>query len=239
MSYTSDNSAYVILVNDDNTMTITQKRRIVQRSKLVDNLWFLVSPVYNGYSMAEFTVLLEYLAPVSRQYRTEFLTLDIDTYNGYLKYTLPFDTNFTAEAGDVDLTLTFLKTELDKSGKGVQRVRKVSNVKVSITPVTAWCDIIPDSALSALDQRIIKTDAQIRALDEMNSTLLNTKADDLSYNEDENAIQLVASGKEIGTRIMLKNCTESIKDGIPIVDIDKGVNTGFDDDPNLRDVVLF
>ena len=96
MSDTINNSsAYTILVNEDNTMTTTQKRRIVQRSKLVDDLWFLVPQMYNGYNMAVFTVLLEYVLPVSKRYQSDILVLSDSTYNGFLKYHLPVDTVIT------------------------------------------------------------------------------------------------------------------------------------------------
>lgn len=168
------NSAYVILVNDDNTMTTTQKRRVMQRSKLVDSMCFLVQPIYSGYNMADFTVSLEYILPTSKRYCNEILTLSEDMYNGHLKYELPFDTNLTYEPGDIELALTFLLADLDEFGNSVQRVRKVSGTRITITPSSAWSDIIPDSALSALDQRIIKTDAQIKALEDMNATLYET-----------------------------------------------------------------
>ena len=132
MSVTSDNSAYVILVNDDNSMTITQKRRIVQRSKMVDNLWFLVNPEYNGHVMSAFTVVLEYLSPVSRKYRTEILVKNEDTYNGYLKYTLPINTNITAEAGEVELLLSFISAKLNDDGTSTQHVRKITGIKINI-----------------------------------------------------------------------------------------------------------
>ena len=81
MSTISENSAYIILVNDDNSMTVTRKKRIVQRSKLIDDLWFLVNQNYGDYNMADFTVMLEDLSPVSKKYRTEFLVKNEDTYN--------------------------------------------------------------------------------------------------------------------------------------------------------------
>lgn len=218
MSYTSDTASYVILINDDNTMTTTQKRRIVQRSKLVDDLWFLVNPIYNGLNLTTFTVLLEYLSPVSHKYRTEILSLSEDTYNGYLKYTLPFDTTLTAEAGKVELMISFISTELDSDGSSVQRVRKVSGSTIEIVPITAWSDIIPDEALSALDQRIIKTDAQLKALNDLSNAMYYSKADDLDYNEDSNELQLLAAGREIGRKITIKMSEESIKDGIPVID---------------------
>lgn len=172
-------AAYVILVNDDNTMVTTQKRRVMHRSKLVDTLWFLAYPIYSGYDMSEFTVSIEYVLPVSKRYCNELLTLSEDVYNGYLKYELPIDTKLTCEPGDIELTMTFLLADADEYGNSVQRVRKVSGTKITITPVTAWSDIIPDSALSALDQRIIKTDAQIKALEELNNTIYQTLEDGL------------------------------------------------------------
>ena len=172
-------AAYVILINDDNTMTTTQKRRVMHRSKLVDTLWFLAQPVYSGYDMSMFTVSIEYLLPVSKRYCNEILTLSKDMYNGHLKYELPLDTNLTCEPGDIELAITFLLADIDENGNPVQRVRKVSGTVITITPITAWSDIIPDSALTALDQRIIKTDAQIKALEEMNTTIYQTLEDGL------------------------------------------------------------
>lgn len=233
MSYTSDDTPYVILINDDNTMTTTQKRRIVQRSKLVDDLWFLVNPIYNGRNLDAFTVLLEYLSPVSHKYRTEILYLSEDTYNGYLKYTLPFDTTITAEAGKVELMISFIASELNNDGSSVQRVRKVSGSTIEIVPVTAWSDIIPDEALSALDQRIIKTDAQIRALNEMNNIIYESKADSLVYDEENNILQLAAVGKTIGNKVVLSGSYEPFKDGVPVVDfttISGGIDTPEEDD---------
>lgn len=212
---------YVILVDDNNRLVETVKARIMQRSKLVDDLWFLVKPTYNGLDMGRFTVSLEYVAPASRKYRHEILELSSDLYNGYYKYKLPVDTKITAEAGEVELLLTFLMADLDVNGMPVQRVRKADGAKITIHPVTAWSDIIPDEALTALDQRIIKTDAQIRALADMGEILNLTKADGLDYNETENEIQLTANGMPIGNRVALANGEASLKDGVPVVDFSK------------------
>lgn len=236
MSVISENSAYVIMVNDDNSMTATQKKRIVQRSKLIDDLWFLVKPEYNGYNMADFTVLLEYLAPVSKRYRTDILTLNADTYNGYLKYTLPINTSITAEAGEVELMLTFLLVELDENGNGVQRARKITGTKISITPISAWSDIIPDCALSALDQRIIKMDAQIKALNETSAVMADSKADSITYDEETNALQLKAGDKLIGDKVIISNVGLD-EDGLPVVDF-AGISAKPEDD-NSNDVVEF
>ena len=219
MSVTPKQSAYIILVNNDNSMTITQKKRIIQRSKMVDGLWFLVDPEYNGYNMKDFTVVLEYLSPVSRKYRTEFLTNDDAGYNGYLKYTLPFDTNLTAEAGSVEILLTFLLTDLNENGKSVQRVRKISGTTIEVIPISAWSDIIPDCALSALDQRIIKMDAQINAINEASEILNSVKADNIVYDNSKNELQLTSNGNPIGDRVVINQVESSLEDGVPVVDL--------------------
>ena len=158
---------YTILVTSNNELVTSVKERIMQRSKLVDNLHFLVDPEYNDLSMEDFTVTLEYILPISKEYKTETLVLSEELYKDRLEYKLPFDTNLTKEAGKVEMQLTFTCVDMDESGNGIQRVRKTSPTTIEIIPISAWADIIPDSALSALDQRLIKQDAQIKALAEL------------------------------------------------------------------------
>lgn len=232
---------YVILVNDDNTLLTSQKSRIMQRSKLVDELWFLASQTYNGYSMADCTVLLEYVLPVSREYHTEILTLSEELYEKKLKYLVPVDTKLTAEPGDIEVQLSFVYSDLDEDGSSIQRVRKTSSEKITIVPITAWSDIIPDSALTALDQRIIKMDAQIKAINDANKSINKSKADNLSYDEDTNAIQLTADGKPIGDKVQLRRC-EADENGTPVVDLSSyaGDYDGEEDgDQNATKVVRF
>ena len=159
---------YTILVNDDNTLTTSVRERIMQRSKLVDSLHFLVSPTYKGLDMTDFTVTMEYILPVSKEYVSEVLVKSEELYKEMLEYKLPFDTDLTKEAGEIEVKLTFSKVDLDEDGNDVQYVRKISATSITIVPIESWCDIIPDKALDAIDQRIIKTDAQIKALLEAN-----------------------------------------------------------------------
>lgn len=210
---------YVILVEQDDTLYGSKKERIMQRSKCVDNLIFMVEPIYrNTYDMTNATVMLEYLRPVSRKYETEILVLSDERYNGFLQYKLPFDTNLTAEAGRIEIQLTFVYTDLDEYGNGIQRVRKTSSTTIDIIPISAWSDIIPDSALAGLDQRLIVMNAQIRAIEEMNQIIADNKADNIKYNETENSLQLLSGKKEIGNKVTLKTGEESLEDGVPVVD---------------------
>ena len=231
--------SYVILINDDNTMSAPKKQRIVQRSKLVDTLCFLTKPTYNGHDMTNATVLLEYLKPTSKKYKTEILVLSEDMYEDHLKYLLPVNTEFTDEAGRLELQLSFIYVDIDADGNIIQRVRKIAPaLKVEIVPISAWSDIIPDSALSALDQRIIKMDAQIKALDDMGAILNDVKADNLSYEGD--VLQLVANGKKIGDAVNIKaSCGDCTEDGVPVVDFNVLTPDEPENPDNVDNVVEF
>lgn len=194
---------YTLLLDETNKLTTTIKERIMQRSKLVDDLHFLVDPIYKGHNMSDFTPMLEYILPVSREYKSEILVKSDELYKDRLEYKLPFDTCLTKEAGDIEIQLTFVKVALDSSGKSVQRVRKTSPATITIVPISAWSDIIADGALTALDQRLIQTQAMLEAINDMNQALYETKADNIYYDEAGQYIQLTANGNPIGDKIVL------------------------------------
>ena len=215
--------AYIVLVNDDdNSLYGSQKCCIMHRSNCVDTLTFVVNPIYKGVDMTDAAVMLEYLLPISKKYKTEYLTLSEERYKDcFLQYKLPFTTKFTSEHGDVKVQLTFVKVELDENGNSIQRVRKTSPTAIKITPIEAWSDIIPDEALQDLDQRIIMQTAQIKALNELANALDSNKVDNLVYNEKSDSLQLMAGNKVIGNKVSVK---EMIDDGVPVVDLDSDSN---------------
>ena len=75
---------YTILVNNDNTLVTSIKERIMQRSKLVDSLHFLADTIYKDIDMTDFTVTLEYVLPVSKEYKTEILVRSEELYKDKL-----------------------------------------------------------------------------------------------------------------------------------------------------------
>lgn len=226
---------YTILVNDDNTLYGSHKERIMHRSNCVDMLVFIVDPIYKKtHNMTNASVMLEYVLPVSRRYKTEFLVLSDDRYNDcFLQYKLPFNTELTSEAGEIELQLTFAYVEMDESGNMIQRVRKTSPTVIEIIPVATWSDFIPDEALSSLDQRILKLDAQMRGLNDYAEILNMNKVDNLVYNDVEDTLQLSANGIGIGDKVSVK---DMLDDGIPVVDLNgSGSEDGSDDDNNSND----
>ena len=201
---------YTILVNDDNTLTTSVRERIMQRSKLVDSLHFLVEPTYKELNIADFTVTLEYVLPISKKYKVETLIKSDELYKERLEYKLPFDTNLTREYGDIEIQLTFTKVDLDEEGKDIQYIRKTSTTSITIVPISAWSDVIPDEALTDLDQKILKTDAQIKELHEMQENILVEKADNLVLDEENKELYLTAEGNQIGNKVKLSDLGNEI-----------------------------
>lgn len=208
---------YTIIVCDDNSLYGSHKRKIMQREKLFNKMWFLVPPHYNGYDMSQCTVTMRYLLPISREYKTETLVLSDEKYEEYLKYVLPVDTNLTKEFGDIELNLTFTLLDVDNNGNIVQRVRKTENHILNIVQLPNWDSVIPDSALSALDQRILKQDAQIRALADLANMIDSTQVDNLVYDDKNETLQLSSRGTGIGNKVSVR---DMLDDGIPVINLD-------------------
>ena len=211
--------AYTFLLNDDNSIYASHREVLMQRSKLVDEIWFLIKPSYKTIEndMSLFSVILEYILPNSKSYHSLELIKNEEGYKEYIKYVVPFDANLSSEAGDIQLQLSFIYVGLDADGKSVQKVRKTRPTTLHITPVAAWSDIIPDASLAAIDQRIIKTQAQIKELGYYAEILGENQVDNLVYDEKSDSLQLMAGKKEIGDKV---NVRDMLDDGIPVVDLD-------------------
>lgn len=190
---------YTFLINADNSITASLVERIMQRSKLVDNLHFLADTIYSGVDMTDYTVMLEYKLPISKSYKTEILKKSTELYKNKLEYKLPFDTNLTSEAGDIEFWLTFSDVEMTAEGEKIQRVRKVGPGVVHIIPISNWADMIPDEALSPLDQRILELIALNKSMYDQLNISLDGKADNIKYQN--NILQLTSNGKEIGNAV--------------------------------------
>lgn len=225
---------YTILVEDNHSLVTTQRERIMQRSKLVNKMHFLVPSNYDGLDMTDATVCLEYLKPISKEYKSEILTLSEELYKGHLEYVLPFDTELTAEHGQLELQLTFTYVLMDDYGNVSQHVRKTEPTTITIVPIAAWSDIIPDSALTALDQRLIKTDMMIQQMYDINMALADSVPDDLILEDGRAYLSKNGNAMENTIGIPIEDC--ECEDGIPVVDFT--VVTPEDPDDGMVDNVV-
>lgn len=221
---------YTILVNDDNTLSVTERTRIMQRSTGFDAIRFLVNPLYKGYSMSACTLTMRYTLPVSGEMKSEVLTLSENLYNGFLQYVIPVTSKLTYEAGDIICNLTFTFADIDASGTPVVRVRKLEDAAITINKISDWDALVPDGLLSSLDQRIIMQDKQIKQLAEVALLLDNEKADGLDYTN--NKLQLTANGVPVGNKVHIsEGVPGDFTDGIPVIDfssMEENSNGSFD-----------
>ena len=116
---------YTVLVQNDNSIIVTERQRIMQNSKLIDALQIIVPKLYNGLEMVNYNVRLEYLTPINHKHGyVEMEVADSDYKTDYLLYTMKIDTNLTTEVGDVQFTMTFIEVSMTDDGTVETPVRK-------------------------------------------------------------------------------------------------------------------
>lgn len=213
---------YTILMNTDKSLNISVKTTIYQREKLVDNFRFLIPPTYDFVDLSDFTVILKYLDQ-GNEAHSEVLVKEDELYKEHLSYILPVDTNLTRFAGDITLHLTMSKVDMEEKK---QYSLETGEVTITISPLSDYYHFVSDSSLDAVSQKISELDVRLEAMDKIAETYDQSKADDLSY--EDNTLQLLANGKKIGS-------PQKLDDEIPAIDIDGSSDSNNGD----FEVVLF
>lgn len=238
---------YTILVNSNDSMIATNREPLYHRSSMMKKLRFLVNPKWTNdgkeSDLREFVCTMEYKTPISHKYIPVILTPSEDLYEGRLEYLVDIDTAITAEVGNVELKLTWMKLEMNEDGTFKERCRPIPSTIIEVLPVAQWSDYIPTSDLSNLAQMILTNQAyaeQMKVYAEQLKTMgqayMVSKADNVTFNKDTNKLQLQSMGKPIGDEVELNGGTSGYEDdGLPTVDIDE-LNV---EDDNTFDTVLF
>lgn len=188
---------YTIIMNDDKSLSATHITKIYQREKLVDQFQFLFPQLYNNHDLSTFTPIIKYVDQ-SNIAHSEVLSQDSELYKGKVKFTFPIDTKITQFAGTVKLHITLSKTDLE-SGK--QYVLHTGSYELIVDRMEDYFAYIPDETLEIIDQKIGQLDAQIQHINAIADTYNQTKADDLSY--EENELQLLSNGLKIGKPVSI------------------------------------
>lgn len=119
---------YTILVNDDNTLQTSVRKRILQGSSNVDYLHILVTPTYGNINISELTAILTYILPESKTRNTITLAPSEELYKDRIEYKLVFNEHFTSEVGDIKCWVSFKNTENTV-------IRKTTMGVITILPV--------------------------------------------------------------------------------------------------------
>lgn len=204
---------YTLKIDDDNNIITTKREVIMQRSSNANTIQILVPRYYNTIDLSQCQMLMEYWLPVSKVYRTVFLTPNSINYKemDYLEYLVPCTTEYTAEAGDIHIHFTFYNVELSEDGaSGRQTVRKTNAGVIHITPISAWSDIIPDEALTALDQRVIALQTAIRQIEALTDTTISNIPTDLALDTANHLLHLVAEKGKIGSGVDVNDLTQAV-----------------------------
>ena len=201
---------YTVKINDDNTVSIVAKQRIVQMSKLVDELYFIVPKKYNEYEMKDFEFWMQYKVVGAHEFNLEQLKLVDENYkNDYLRYTTDFDTNLTKDDGTIEIQLKFINQEMDTEGGTTQRIRNIEKFTIDITSVDNWF-VAPDSALDTLTQLLLANRQNVQALKDIAEALYNTKADDLVIDRIAKKLKVSANGVAVGEGVNLADLGDEV-----------------------------
>ena len=202
---------YTFLICQDNSIVATSKERIMEKSNLVDKLQFIVEKEYNGFDMRDFQLVIEAFLPITHEIQVETLELADDNYKGlYYMYQLPLLTGVTKEAGDVQFSLSFIKSDLDDEGKLLNYVRRIETGVFKVLPVESWF-AVPDSALTELTQLYLQNQQNIMALRDVANTLTNTAPNKIIINNNTD-IRLAHDNTIVGDGIDISTLARLIKD---------------------------
>lgn len=247
---------YTFLVNSDDSLIATVREPIYHRSSMMRKMQFLVDPdwVSDGETsdLRTYICTLEYRTPVTKKYVPVILNPSEELYKNKLQYVLDIDTAITAEVGNVELKLTWVKLEMNKDGTFKERCRVTPHTTFEVLSVAQWSDYVPDSNLDKITQTLLKSQAiveqtkiYVEQIEELGKTFTLSKADNVKYDKKDNSLQLESMGNPIGDKVILSECNDtgsdgsSNEDGLPTVDFNPVVETSDANDDGKFETVLF
>ena len=109
---------YTLKITDENTVVTTVKESIVERSNYVDKIQIVTNKMYREQiDMSDTTVYMKYKLPVSDKIKmTQLIINNLEYEQNYIQYLIPVDAALTAEAGDIEVSFTFLKLVANEDG---------------------------------------------------------------------------------------------------------------------------
>lgn len=204
---------YTLKINDDNTVTTTVKETLVERSNYVDKIQIVTSKLYREQiDMSDATLYMKYKLPVSNKIKMTQLTANnLEYETNYIQYLIPVDAALTAEAGDIEVSFSFLKLVANDDGTYTSYIRKTTSGVIHITPLVQFDKYEPSELFTEIDQRLLVMEGMIKDLDAQNKAAYEGMVKDIRLNTEDRKITLTdRNGDDTGDGIIVKDLSAMV-----------------------------
>lgn len=221
---------FTILLQSDNTLSYTNTTGVKIIKNSTSNTIQILSPSVDdeGNDLTDAVLQFEYVYPVSKTYGIKYLTASSTEYKtGYeLQYLLPMDAEMTKEAGDISFVITFMKLIEGSDGVSVKEyVNKHLEGTITVEDGVAWQTYVPSDVLGAVDQKILKLQAQQNALVALATQLAEKQPSDIALDTENEKITLVTDdGTAVGEGLDVHKLTPYIGEDIAGTDEDGSID---------------
>lgn len=215
---------YTLKITNENTVVTTVKETLMERSNYVDKIQIVTSKMYREQiDMSDATIYMKYKLPVSNKIKLTQLTVnDLEYETNYIQYLIPVDAALTAEAGDIEVSFTFLKLIANEDGTHTSYVRKTTSGVIHITPLVQFDKYEPSEMFTEIDQRLLVMEGLIKDLDAQNKAAYEGMVKDIRLDTDKKKITLTnRNDEDTGEGIVVKNLSEMIAEDLTGKDPDK------------------
>lgn len=219
---------YTLKISDDNTVTTTVKETLIERSNYVDRIQIVTNKLYREQiDMSDTTVYMKYKLPVSNKIKMTQLTVnDLEYETNYIQYLIPVDAGLTAEAGDIEVSFTFLKLVANDDGTYTSYIRKTTSGVIHITPLTQFDKYEPSEMFTEIDQRLLAIEGYIKDLDALNKATYENAVKDIRLDTEKRKVTLTNNdGEDTGKGIAMTDLSRMVSEDLTGKDPD-GVQDG-------------
>lgn len=219
---------YTLKISDDNTVTTTVKETLIERSNYVDRIQIVTNKLYREQiDMSDTTVYMKYKLPVSNKIKMTQLTVNnLEYETNYIQYLIPVDAGLTAEAGDIEVSFTFLKLVANDDGTYTSYIRKTTSGVIHITPLTQFDKYEPSEMFTEIDQRLLAIEGYIKDLDALNKATYENAVKDIRLDTKKRKVTLTNNdGEDTGKGIAMTDLSKMVSEDLTGKDPD-GVQDG-------------
>ena len=219
---------YTLKISDDNTVTTTVKETLIESSNYVDRIQIVTNKLYREQiDMSDTTVYMKYKLPVSNKIKMTQLTVNnLEYETNYIQYLIPVDAGLTAEAGDIEVSFTFLKLVANDDGTYTSYIRKTTSGVIHITPLTQFDKYEPSEMFTEIDQRLLAIEGYIKDLDALNKATYENAVKDIRLDTEKRKVTLTNNdGEDTGKGIAMTDLSKMVSEDLTGKDPD-GVQDG-------------